>query len=634
MEKPVVKPEGDVDLSPNGAEDGFPDDGDATPAIPRTPALENDDDSEAPAAVNSERPAKRKRAAAGDAAAATTTTSAAVGGSTALNAVAKVFVTHLSLNYSEPWRKRGQRSSTGTCFAVELPGTKKRVLLTNAHVVFRATQIRVRRFRDAELYRAKVICLSREMDLALLAVETPEFWSGMSILQFEWNKPCALQDVVVCFGFPQGGDNLSVTRGVVSRHTMQAMVHGGPSLLMTQIDAAINPGNSGGPALAVDGRVIGVSESKLHSSDNIGYIIPPRSVRYFLETYVRDSKQPEICDPGILIQRVESTALRKRLGLPRAMRELESENMMGVLVTRVYPGGALDDHLQLGDVLLEVNGKEIAGDGTIEFDELSGTRLRFTLAIQCMAEVYEHAFVVWRPDQAPKAAAAEATNGGGNATEAKENGGVAGEYGGCIQRFTAALRRTPWLVPRIDGVDASPSYFVFGGLVFVKLTMPWLVDRFTTSSRKRSSYMPPAHLEAFLVEGATGDDVVVLSHILHHDVNYGYQRLPSGLVITSCNGRSVRSLSDLYSIVERTADGAFVVLNMREGGEATGGTLIVLDAKECRAAEGEILEAHRIPTTKSDNVELKPEADLPPPLEETAEAGAPNVDINFLLNTA
>eukprot|EP00975_Prorocentrum_lima_P034176 7181603-Prorocentrum_lima.AAC.1 len=72
---------------------------------------------------------------------------------------------------------------------------------------------------------------------------------------------------------------------------------------MTQIDAAINPGNSGGPALNADGFVIGVAESKMHSSDNIGYIIPPRNVRYFLDTYMECGKQPEICDPGILIQR-------------------------------------------------------------------------------------------------------------------------------------------------------------------------------------------------------------------------------------------------------------------------------------------------------------------------------------------
>ena len=43
-------------------------------------------------------------------------------------------------------------------------------------------------------------------------------------------------------GFPTGGTQISVTRGVVSRIDVD-----GHSVLRIQIDAAINPGNSGGP---------------------------------------------------------------------------------------------------------------------------------------------------------------------------------------------------------------------------------------------------------------------------------------------------------------------------------------------------------------------------------------------------
>lgn len=46
-----------------------------------------------------------------------------------------------------------------------------------------------------------------------------------------------------------GGDNLSVTRGVVSRVCMSTYLHSLDYLLTIQIDAAINPGNSGGPAI-------------------------------------------------------------------------------------------------------------------------------------------------------------------------------------------------------------------------------------------------------------------------------------------------------------------------------------------------------------------------------------------------
>lgn len=83
-----------------------------------------------------------------------------------------------------------------------------------------------------------------------------------------------MQDDVTVVGYPTGGDNISVTGGVVSRIELQQYAHGitlallyfieilivvmkigDASLPAVQIDAAINPGNSGGPVLK-DGKVI------------------------------------------------------------------------------------------------------------------------------------------------------------------------------------------------------------------------------------------------------------------------------------------------------------------------------------------------------------------------------------------
>lgn len=77
-------------------------------------------------------------------------------------------------------------------------------------------------------------------------------------------------------GFPQGGDNVCVTKGVVSRIDRQPYSHGKMSLLAVQVDAAINSGNSGGPAFDVRGRCIGIAFQSLKHEDaeNIGYIIP------------------------------------------------------------------------------------------------------------------------------------------------------------------------------------------------------------------------------------------------------------------------------------------------------------------------------------------------------------------------
>lgn len=52
-----------------------------------------------------------------------------------------------------------------------------------------------------------------------------------------------------CFSLSSGGDNISVTMGVVSRVEPTQYAHSASQLLAIQIDAAINPGNSGGPAL-------------------------------------------------------------------------------------------------------------------------------------------------------------------------------------------------------------------------------------------------------------------------------------------------------------------------------------------------------------------------------------------------
>jgi hypothetical protein len=46
-------------------------------------------------------------------------------------------------------------------------------------------------------------------------------------------------------GYPTGGDNTSITSGVVSRVEVTLYVHAASHLMAIQIDAAINPGKNG-----------------------------------------------------------------------------------------------------------------------------------------------------------------------------------------------------------------------------------------------------------------------------------------------------------------------------------------------------------------------------------------------------
>lgn len=62
------------------------------------------------------------------------------------------------------------------------------------------------------------------------------FWEDLCPLEF--GEIPALEEDVVCVGFPTGGDNISVTRGVVSRVEIQRYAHSAVELLAIQVQDA------------------------------------------------------------------------------------------------------------------------------------------------------------------------------------------------------------------------------------------------------------------------------------------------------------------------------------------------------------------------------------------------------------
>ena len=114
-----------------------------------------------------------------------------------------------------------------------------------------------------------------------------------------------LASSVVAIGFPIGGDDVSATRGVVSR----ILVGGLTDNLCVQIDAAINPGNSGGPVFdPATGALVGVAFSGLANSNNIGYIIPLPVVHSFLLNFRRNGAYTGKCSDCFEIQSMENEA--------------------------------------------------------------------------------------------------------------------------------------------------------------------------------------------------------------------------------------------------------------------------------------------------------------------------------------
>lgn len=513
------------------------------------------------------------------------------------DSVVKIFVRSVGDNYTSPWTKRPQNSSTGSGFCID---SSLRRILTNAHVVGDAVSVRVRKHGDPNRYPATVLCVSPQCDLALLEVPSDEFWVGVSEITLTEEVP-SLDSDVLAVGYPMGGDNISVTRGVVSRIDLMDYTFspvGGERLPVIQVDAAINPGNSGGPVLTPSGRAVGVAFAGLQNSSNIGYVIPGCVALFFLRGYTSIGRFPGLCSLGVRVQPTQSPALRSLHGLDKHQKGTDASTRGGVLVVAVAPlSSACSSGLTAGDIVLSIDGVPIADDGTVPFrtqaesnGATAGERIGFDFLVT--RKVVGEPIIV-------------------EVARKTEEGIGASVH---IRKLELTASPIQKLVPRTRGVDAKPSFLVVGGLVFVPLSVPWLETRFQRSLGEA----PPQLLqkiEAFKEE--EGEEVVVLAKVLAAEVNYGYEdfmcmpvtrfgvygrgssRLDPEEKTTKI--RSLRHLRDLVLDATSRSDSDFLRFILANNLE------VVLDAGESRSSTSEILRQHAIPSDCSDDLLLPSE---------------------------
>src|ERR1017187_1538550 len=217
------------------------------------------------------------------------------------SSVVKIFSTMRYPDPYRPWTKQSPNEATGTGVVI-----KGKRILTNAHVVGYASQIQILANQAGDKVSAQVEFIAPGIDLAVLKLDDESFFDAHRPLAQTTNLP-AIKDAVMAYGYPEGGNSLSITKGIVSRIEFAGYNYsvGG---LRIQIDAAINPGNSGGPAVAGD-KMIGLAFSRLDNANNIGYIIPSEEINLFLQDIADghyDGK-PAMYDD---LQTLENSALR------------------------------------------------------------------------------------------------------------------------------------------------------------------------------------------------------------------------------------------------------------------------------------------------------------------------------------
>ncbi len=183
-----------------------------------------------------------------------------------------------------------QRNSLGSGIIVDEDG----YILTNNHVVQRATQIQVT--VGTNYYPARMIAVSPTIDVALLKIE-PKNNEKFHAIKLAREDDLLLGETVIALGNPFGF-GFSVSRGILSSTTRRPETDAGPLDYQDwlQTDAAINPGNSGGALVDVRGELIGMNVAvyREKNAQGINFAIPIKRVAEALSEVftLQESNQP------------------------------------------------------------------------------------------------------------------------------------------------------------------------------------------------------------------------------------------------------------------------------------------------------------------------------------------------------
>ena len=224
-------------------------------------------------------------------------------------------------------------------------------ILTNNHVVGEADVITVK-LNDGREFKAELVGTDEKSDVAVIKIDgrdlpTLPLGDSDSLKVGEW---------VIAIGNPFGLAE-TLTSGIVSAKGRSTVgINDYEDFIQT--DAAINPGNSGGPLINIKGEAIGINTAIFSNSGGnmgIGFAIPINMAKAIKDQLVRTGK-----------------VTRGQLGVSigELTQELadyfEIDSTKGALVNEILEGSPAEKAgLQVGDVILKINGREVSGIGDL-----------------------------------------------------------------------------------------------------------------------------------------------------------------------------------------------------------------------------------------------------------------------------
>ena len=225
---------------------------------------------------------------------------------------------------------------------------KNGYILTNNHVVEKATRVKVKFTNDPVDYDAKVVGTDQLTDLAVIKIDRKDLIPA----KIGNSDAINVGDWAIAIGSPFGFQ-ATVTAGIISAKQRDIPGDNTASFQhFLQTDAAINPGNSGGPLLNINGEVIGINTmiaSRSGGYQGVGFAMP---INTAVKIYNQIIKTGHVVRGSIGIGFQDPDSSRDLLKAWGATG--------GVFVYKVEPNGPADKAgIKPEDIITAINGKAI-----------------------------------------------------------------------------------------------------------------------------------------------------------------------------------------------------------------------------------------------------------------------------------
>lgn len=230
-------------------------------------------------------------------------------------------------------------------------------VVTNYHVIAGNSSLDVL-LSGGQKVKATVVGYDEYTDLAVLKISSDHV---KDVATFADSSKLTIGEPAIAVGSPLGSQFANTaTEGILSATSRQVTLtqENGQttSINAIQTDAAINPGNSGGALINIEGQVIGVTQSKITTTEDgstsvegLGFAIPSNDVVNIINKLETDGK---ISRPALGIRMVDLSQLSTN---DSSQLKLPSSVTGGVVVYSVQAGlPAATAGLKAGDVITKV----------------------------------------------------------------------------------------------------------------------------------------------------------------------------------------------------------------------------------------------------------------------------------------